>query len=299
MIQELYELYERNCPLIVRARDTVLRILGNEGNRIIERRDEGNHLIGASVVNQNAVLLLCVDAQHRNRGIGSELLELSENTVKADGYDRIVIGNGFDYITPGVPTSRRYFEAENEELYPGLDEKASVFFTKRGYAHSWGCNCFDMRLPLERFAQNDCCVGDTIQGITYRWAGKSDLAGICDCTDKACPEFTGYYQSESLYAPDSDTRALIAVSEGQVVGTLLVGLEDAGKRLGCVGCTTVRPTHQGRHIGVNLVTVGTKHLKDMGLDEAYLSYTYTGLDHMYGYAGYKICIYYMMAEKKI
>lgn len=35
------------------------------------------------------------------------------------------------------------------------------------------------------------------------------------------------------------------------------------------------------------------------LKEAYLGYTYSGLDHMYGYAGYKICVYYNMAFKRL
>lgn len=78
---------------------------------------------------------------------------------------------------------------------------------------------------------------------------------------------------------------------------MIVGVEDAGKHLGSVDCTTVKRAYQGRHIAVNLVAVGTKYLKDIGLEEAYLSYTYTGLDHMYGYVGYKICVYFMMAEK--
>lgn len=299
MSQELFELYERNFPFIVREKETVLRILQNEGNTTIEHRNEQNKLIGASVINQNTVLLLCVDAEHRNRGIGTKLLTMSEDTVKANGYDKIVIGNGFDYIMPGVPTSRRYFDAENEELYPGLDETASDFFTKRGYTHSWNCNCFDMRFPLSRLEKNTYHVGDIIEGITYRWAAIDNLEEICACTDDACPEFTGYYQSKGLYAADSGTRVLIAVSDGQVVGTLIVGVEDAAKHLGSVGCTTVKRAWQGRHIAVNLVAVGTRYLKDIGLKEAYLSYTYTGLDHMYGYVGYKICIYFMMAEKEL
>ena len=28
-------------------------------------------------------------------------------------------------------------------------------------------------------------------------------------------------------------------------------------------------------------------------------YTYSGLDRLYGYAGYKICVYYMMATKDL
>lgn len=80
---------------------------------------------------------------------------------------------------------------------------------------------------------------------------------------------------------------------------MFVGAEDAGKHLGSVGCTTVKRAWQGRHIAVNLVAVGKRYLKDIGLKEAYLSYTYTGLDHMYGYVGYKTCIYFMMAEKEL
>ncbi|MBQ3027606.1 MAG: GNAT family N-acetyltransferase, partial [Lachnospiraceae bacterium] len=94
-------------------------------------------------------------------------------------------------------------------------------------------------------------------------------------------------------------KVLIATDGEEVVGTLIVSLETEGAGLGSVGCTTVKPSHQGRHIGVNMVTVGTKYLKDAGMREAYLGYTYTGLDHMYGYSGYKVCIYYMMAKKTL
>lgn len=297
MYQEIVTLYQKNLPFIVRDQETVLRILQNEGNTFIEHREEGNKLAGVSVVNRNAILLLCVDKKYQRQGIGTKLLRESEEIIRRGGFDRAVIGNGFDYIMPGVPTSKRYFPAENEELYPDLDETASDFFTKRGYAHTWSCNCFDMRFPLERFAQNSCHVGDTIEGVTYRWAVPGDLAGICACTDDAFPEFTVFYQNESLYMPDG-AKVLIAVLEGEIVGTLIVEPGD-GNQPGSIGCTTVRQAYRGRHIAVNLVTVGTGHLRDMGMKDAYLSYTYSGLDHLYGYAGYRICVYFMMAEKAL
>lgn len=295
--QELYELYKRNFPFTVRVKETVLRIFQNGENIIMERRDEDEKLIGAAVVNQNALLLLCVDVEYRHRGIGTDLLAMSEEAVKANGYDKIVVGNGFDYITPGVPTAKRYCRAENEALYPGLDESASNFFTKRGYVHSWNCNCFDMRLSLEEFKASAYSLGDTVEGVTYRWATLEDMAQICACTEDAFSEFTVFYRNPALYAPDSDSGVLIAVCEGDVVGTLILGLEDSSEQLGSLGCTTVRRAFQGKHIGVNLVTIGTKHLKEMGLKDAFLGYTYTGLDHMYGYAGYQICVYFMMAQK--
>ena len=45
--------------------------------------------------------------------------------------------------------------------------------------------------------------------------------------------------------------------------------------------------------------LGTKYLKDIGLKNASLSYTYTGLDKLYGYSGYRISCYYMMGKKVI
>ena len=107
-----------------------------------------------------------------------------------------------------------------------------------------------------------------------------------------------YYRDNALYQEGEGARVLIAVFRDEVAGALIVGAEDIEKGLGSVGCVAVRKGWRGRHIAVNLVTIGTKYLKDSGFREAYLSYTYSGLDRMYGYAGYKICTYFMMAEKR-
>lgn len=296
--EELYGLFQRNLPFIVRDKETVMRILGNAGNTVIEQRDGQDKLIGASVFNQNTILLLCVDGEHRDQGIGTNLLERSERLIADRGYDKITVGVGFDYIMPGVPTSRNRFKAENVNLYPEVDGRAEDFFTKRGYVHSWDCDCFDMRFPLSRFNRDDLRAGDTVEEITYRWAVPADIDGICACTRDAFPEFTGYYREERLYG-GSGTRVLIAVSGEEVVGALIVEAENRAEGLGSVGCTVVRQSWRGRHVAVNLVIMGTAYLKEAGMEEAYLSYTYTGLDHLYGYAGYKVCVYFMMAEKRV
>jgi hypothetical protein len=221
--------------------------------------------------------------------------------IKEAGYDEVIVGVGYDYLMPGVPTSKRYVDAVNERLYKGIDTSASDFFERRGYSHSWDCNCFDMRFPLEEFAKEEHSVGDTVDGICYRFATEADAEAIYACTDDAYEEFTQYYKNEALYRGEGNQnpKVLIATDGKDVVGTLIVSLETEGKGIGSVGCTTVRTSHQGRHIGVNMVIIGTKYLKDAGMREAYLGYTYSGLDHMYGYAGYKICIYYMMAKKQL
>lgn len=227
------------------------------------------------------------------------LLEKSEQIVKNNGYKKIVVGNGYDYIMPGVPTSRRYFDAENEELYQELDENASDFFQKRGYIHSWNCNCFDMKLLLKNFTSECFKVGNSIDGVTYCWAELKDIEKVCACTDDAYKEFTWYYQNKGLYQEDSHSRVLVAVINGEIIGTLIITAGDECKKSGSLACITVKRAYQGRHIGVNLIYLANSYLKEKRMEEAYIGYTYTGLDHMYGYAGYKICIYYMMAEKEL
>ena len=85
----------------------------------------------------------------------------------------------------------------------------------------------------------------------------------------------------------------------KIVGCIIVSAEVEAKDLGNVGCACVRfsETHQG--IGTALVVLGTRYLYDIGLKNASLGYTYSGLDKMYGNAGYKISCYYMMATKEI
>ena len=270
---------------------------------MFERRED-NNLIGCVIVNKNTILLLVVDEEYRNKGIGSSLLEECENIIINNGYNNIVLGVGFDYLMPGVPTSKKYVSSVHENLDPMVNDDASTFFEKRGYIHSWkDCNCFDMKMKLSDFNQNEYSIGDTINNIYYRWANIDDLDEIIKCADDACQyqdeKFSKYYNNKDLYNENNNQRVLVAIKDNKIVGTLIVSIETEGKDLGSVGCTCVsfKETHQ--KIGTNMVKLGTKYLKDIGLKNASLSYTYSGLDKLYGASGYEISCYYMMGEKVI
>ena len=300
LIEEIYDLFRYALPYVIREEEVVYSIIKNRDNTIIEKRNEAKELIGVSVVYKNAIMLLCVAPEYRKQGIGTWLLEESEKVIRKSGYEEVSVGLGEDYITPGIPTSKRYAPAVNERLDNRIDDTASHFFEKRGYVHDWGneCNCFDMKFPLCEFEKEEHSVGDTIDGVCYRLATIEDRKNVSTCTNEACEEFTRWYQDEFLYTGNGSSRVIVAVADGKVVGTLMVDTNHESG-LGSVGCTTVHPDFQGRHIAVNMVTLGTKYLKDVGMKEAYLSYTYSGLDHMYGYAGYKIFVYFMMAKKQL
>lgn len=300
IINEIYELFRRSLPYVIREEETVRGIVGNKENRIIEKRNEENRLIGVSVIHKNAIMLLLVAPEYRRQGMGSLLLEESEKAICEAGYKEVTVGLGEDYIMPGIPTSKRYAPAVNEHLDERVDEIASQFFEKRGYVHDWGneCNCFDMKFTLCEFDKEEYSVGDTIDGICYRFATIEDRTSVSACTDAACEEFTRWYQEDVLYTENDSSRVMVAVANGKVVGTLMVDTNHESG-LGSVGCTAVHPDYRGKHLAVNMVILGTKYLRDVGMKEAYLSYTYSGLDHMYGYAGYKIFVYFMMAKKKL
>ena len=298
--KELYNMFKENFTYISRKEKTLKEIINNEDNIIIEER-VNNKLIGCSIINKNTILLLVVDKDYRNKGIGEKLLKESENIIK-EKYNKIVLGVGFNYLMPGVPTSKKYTDSVNEQLDERVNSNASTFFENRGYTHSWDkCNCFDMRMNLNDFNKEEYSIGDTINNITYRWATIDDLDEIIKCADDACKfqddKFSKYYKNKNLYETDSKEKVLVAIKNNKIVGTLIVSIETEGKNLGCVGCTCVSFNETHQKIGTNLVMLGTKYLKDIGLHNANLSYTYTGLDKLYGYSGYKISTYYMMGEK--
>lgn len=299
--EELYQLFRRNFPFAVREERTAKAILSHEKNQVLEKRNAEGNLIGASVLCGNTVYLLCVDKPYRNKGLGTRLLEETEALAKAGGYAKLQVGAGEQYLTPGVPTGTKPFEEPlgKEALCPGLTGEAAEFFEKRGYVHSWGeANCFDMCVNLPNVAFPEYSVGDSINGILYRWAVQEDLPGITACVDSAEEEFTQYYRNPALYEGGNE-RVLLALQGTAVCGALIVSAGAEAPGLGSVGCTAVAPQYRGNHIGVNLTVLGTKYLKELGLREGFLGYTYSGLDKMYGYAGYEICTYYFMAQKDL
>ena len=281
-MQELLELYHRNFSNNIRNEETVKDILSNPENHIIERRID-NKLIGVSIINKNTVLMLCVDEEYRHKGIGTKLLNQSEKYILEQGYDKVNVGAGYDYLMPGVP----------------INEANISFFERRFYTHSWGNDeCFDMDMELKDTIC-DYNLGDIVNGIRYRLATINDLEEIKKCTDDAQDSFTKYYMNTKLYDTNNDQIVLVAEDNGEICGTLIISKETEAPNMGSVGCTTTKHNHQGRGIATTMVQIGTRYLRDLGYKYGHLGYTYTGLDKMYGKAGYKVSTKYFMAEKPL
>lgn len=295
-MSELFDLYRRNFPYCVREDAYAEYLLNSNENSIFEKRNECGELIGAAVVHKNNILMLCVDKVYRNQGFGTELLETAEKSIREKGFEKITVGAGDSYLMPGIPFPRPIVDEqlEKDKVYGNIEESGVGFFKKHGYTHRSNGNCFDMRMKLSDFTQT---VTET-NGINIRWAKVEDIPNIIECTDDAHKGFSKFYKNENIY--DTETKQVLVAEDGDgIVGTLMVNFGVEGESLGSIGCTAVKHSHRGKKIATNLVIKATQALKEAGMTDGFLGYTYTGLDKMYGVAGYRICVYYFMAKKDI
>lgn len=54
--------------------------------------------------------MLCVNKEYRNREIGNNLLNDSENYIINRGYDKVNIGAGDNYLMPGIPMATKTYD---------------------------------------------------------------------------------------------------------------------------------------------------------------------------------------------
>ena len=196
-MSDLYNIFKQNFPFCTRNLHIAESLLNSTDNKVIQKRNQLGDLMGVSVINKNNILMICVNKHYRNQGIGTDLLEKSEQYVKQQGYNEITIGVGDNYLMPGVPATKQITpeQMEQENIYVGLEENVD-FFKKRRYLHKWDCNCFDMRMSLNDFAFNDITIPTKIDNVEYCWATLQDVENITLCVADAHEPFVKYYQNE-------------------------------------------------------------------------------------------------------
>ncbi|HIU46777.1 MAG TPA: GNAT family N-acetyltransferase [Candidatus Fimadaptatus faecigallinarum] len=185
-------------------------------------------------------------------------------------------------------------------------DAARQFFVRRGYRHAWGeCECFDM---CAEFGWQSCADGATLDGaadsdeapagVELRWAEVRDRAATLECARAAHAPFERYYEPAQLYVPGA-RRALLAVEAARVVGVLIAGCGEAAAGMGGIACVAVVPERRGRGIARALVCAATGALRRAGMARGFIGYTYSGLEQLYGAAGYRISMRYFMARKPL
>lgn len=290
MFREYLAIFRRNLPYAVRRDESVLSLFSHEGCRFLEKRNEDGALAALLCYCDNVILLLCVDKAYRKRGWGSELLALAEDAIGAAGFGEVCLGTGFSYLVPGVPTHRPQFSSTREAKISPEWEDHAAFFEKRGYRHAWTCNCFDMAQVLRPhdWREDDACV---------RFAESEDRDAVCAMMQKAHGAFGKHYAKEALYREEGESRVLLFCRESAPIGALILTLGEDG--VGHVGCVAVLQAVRGQGVATRLVRYATDVLARGGANFAFVGYTYSGMERLYGKCGYEISSYYFMGRKRL
>ncbi|MDF2941498.1 MAG: hypothetical protein K0S01_356 [Herbinix sp.] len=279
MKNDIFALYNACFPNMKIRFEAFLNKLDYDHSEIIVRKDK-NEVIGFSIVKDNAILLLCVNPKLQNKGYGTELLQQSEQNIKAQGFDKIILGCGSTYLFQGVPM--------------GTEEKTHLFFEKRGY-RSDGISV-NMTMRLNDFSINTIQMPKAPDTVLFRYATAEDKAKLLPAVAEVEAEWVKYYEH-------SEEPILIAVEGSDVLGFEIISANmdtfysDERDTIGAVGCVGVVPQVRKRGIGLQLVALGIEVLKKNDCDEVFIGYTY--YENWYALLGHKTSERFWMGYKNI
>ena len=252
MFSELYELYLGCFPNYPVTEALFCQLLKPEKAHII-RRYENDELVAFSLIHGSSISLLCVAESRRKQGIGTELLNESEQYIRNLGAQRICLGKGKYYLLQGVPTDQ----------YDVVE-----FFVKRGYSADWIST--NMSIDLEKFSADALNIPPAPENIVYRFA---------DATDKESL-FAAIENAKSAWKPVYETcvdPVYVAVCDGNVIGFEVLSPKGgrfggANEKVGCIGCVGVVPSEREKGIGRQMVVKGMEWLKAQNCTSIELRY---------------------------
>ena len=297
MVKSLF----RQCfPFAHREETTVDEILSDRRVHCLYEKEDGQ-LIAAALILEDTLLLLAVLPAYRRRGIGSRLLQAAEAHVRRQGFAEITVGSGKAYLLPGIPSKEPVFAKALMPpcVFDGIDPDARSFFEKRGYRHAWtDADCFDMTLTFTDSPTVSARSINTVNGIVYRFARVEEMTAVTAAMEEAHRSFARYYAEPSRYT-DQNERVLIALDGDKPIGAVIVKLGKDAENTVSLAAVAVLPAYRGKGIAKGLVAFATAYGQSMGMTKGFVGYTYSGLDRLYGSAGYTVAVYYMMAKKSL
>lgn len=279
MKNELYELYQECFPTLKMKKESFLHRIDYDHSDIIMEQ-ENSQMVGAAVVNENSILLICVTPRMQKKGYGKKLLHRSEKLIQKHEYNQVILGSGKNYLFPGVPM--------NEV------NSSKSFFERFGYQADW--ECVDMEISLNDFNLNTVKLAPIAANMQFGFVEKSRKSELLELVRSVDEDWVRYYQN------NLDT-AYVAILNDKIVGFQLVNWADPTNIVnvrdifGTVGCVGVSKQERGQGIGINMVANGMMELKLRGCTKVFIGYTH--LEGWYSQLGGKTVQRYWMGEKNI
>lgn len=271
MHHALYTLYLKCFPDFPVTEALFTALLVPDKAHIFYKWNAGR-LVGFSMLHQNSIALLCVDEDYRNKGVGTELLELSEKHLSAA--DKITLGYGSHYLLQGIPEG---------------DGSAVAFFRHRGYTAGW--SSVNMHLNLKGFCAESTGIPPCPDGISFRFLRKEELPVLLSAVRDVQKDWVGFFEN-------GKEPVFIAESHGKILGFELLSLEGGrffSNSTGSIGCVGVIHAAREKGIGRQLVARGIEQLQAQGCACVELLYVY--LVDWYKKIGFEITCYQWMGEK--
>ncbi len=277
MFRELFDLYLSCFPNYPVTEELFYDLLKLEKAHIIHKYIDGN-LAAFSVIHGSSISLFCVAKEHRNQGIGSDLLEASEQYIRDSGADRIILGRGKHYLLQGVPTDQ---------------EEVLRFFKKRGYSATWIST--NMQLELKSFSADELEIPKPPKGIEYRFAEPKDMESLFEAIQDAKSAWKKVFETcvDPIY---------LALKDDKVIGFEVLSpnggrFGGSDEKVGCVGCVGVVVAEREKGIGRQMVVKGMEWLKAQNCTSIELRYV--EIVDWYRKIGFQPTQLQWMGEKKL
>jgi GNAT superfamily N-acetyltransferase len=272
----LYEMYIQNFPDYYVSESFFNEAMSHHD--IITEKDSHGEVIAFAAVFRNSLSLICIAEEHRGKKLGSKLIDIASDKMRAEGYDTIFLGRGLYYIFQGVA-----------ESYTG----AAEFLEKEGFHYDR--KSANMTCRLDTFDFDTINIRRAPAGTTFRAATNADKPSLLAAVKDAQDGWLEYFESTS-------SPVVIAEYKDKIVG-FLVAEPDGGRftsgfeKLGQIGYVGVIQSVRNKGFGLELVAYGMKYLQSNGCDGAELLYLV--LDKWYAKLGFKVTEWQRMYEKKL
>lgn len=298
--QKMFDQKINNCKYFNNQSSFVVVLNEKVIGFVLSKKYDNNPII-QKYLNKGWISLIYVGQKYRKNGIGSLLLEKSEEELKKLGVTSISIGSDIHNFFPGVPND--------------FDNLTDVFLRKRGYNVSYYTHDLVKKLTKEdiikyqSYNENKYLENGEVVEVILRYATINDKEELLDFF-KRC--FYGRWYDECIeYFENNQIQKeyLLAIVNNKIVGFLRVNNQlideisynlnwsSRFNKLVGIGPLGVDPTYRSRGIAKMLLYYSISDSSKNGYTEAMIDWT--GLVTYYQKFGYEIWKCYQYANKNI
>lgn len=275
LLKKLFVIFRKCFPELGMPMKVFSNLIGPDISRILYETSEEKPT-GFSVIRNNSIVLICVDPDYHDNGIGSRLLVRSEELIKKAGYDTAVLGrNPYSFFMGAV-----------------IDNFSHKFFMRHGYYAYNGCLSMAAQLDDDLFIQS--------QNIQH----PDDLKILIDsCDEEEAEQAVRNVEPKWLDSYKRSGHLITAYIGSRIVGFSCISItadtliSEENEKIAVIDYIGVLKNFRNMGIGSALLDYSLRFQKQAGCTRSFISYT--SLDKWYTKFGFEEFMWYWLGEKSI